>query len=319
MGILSRDFKVGNSRNKTVIHIIGNEVENGSLALVETAVPSSVQSIDSIVIIQRTAPTPVEIELTVTLTIAAAGKGMATTVITSGIIHRETFFKTGNQHFFPFIFGIKIAVFTGSLVSITEIIGNRRRNILRIGTRRTATIHHINRHAAMVHQGSNSLVIGIVAGVRHVGPIIGRGTEIDSLHRITLRGIAVLAIALCRPVPVLHHHRHGRSHTTSIGMTARASMAGGAIGIVRIVLVPQGGQQRSDITTSATVVILETILCHMCPFRGDFHFGFKVILLSVSNLTRIETQVVGKTVGHVVRVDALLIGKRKDRTCYIIS
>ena len=319
MGILSLDFKVGDSGDKSVIDIIGDVVEDGSLTIVEAAVPTRVQCIDGVVVVERTAPAPVEIELAVNLTIATAGKGVTTRFITTGIIQREAFFQTGNQHFFPIVLGVEVAVHARGMVGVAEIVGNRRRNILGISTRRTATIHHIDRHAAMVHQGSDGLVVGVVAGVRHVGPIVSRGTEIHRLHRITFRRIAVLAIALDRPIPVLHHHRHGRCHTASVGMTARAAMSGGTIGIVRIILVPKCGQQRSNVATGAAVVVLETVLGHMHPFRSHFHFRLKIVGLGVGNLTRIETQVVGKAVRHVVRVNALCIGKREDGTSHIVS
>ena len=75
MGILRGHIKVGDSRNKPIVDIIGNHVNDGTLVVIEMA-RVGVQRIDSEIAVVDSGPTPVEIELAVALTIAAANKSV---------------------------------------------------------------------------------------------------------------------------------------------------------------------------------------------------------------------------------------------------
>ena len=103
------------------------------------------------------------------------------------------------------------------------------------------------------------------------------------------------ALTVVRPVPFLHHHRHGGSHTTGIGMTARAALSRRAIQVIRVVLVPVGGNQRGDIATDATGHSpFETRSGDAFPLGRDFSIGLEVVFNGISALAGIIAKVISQ-------------------------
>ena len=141
MGILTCNRQVFGSGNQGVIDIIGDEIRNRTLVIVEGAHPTCVQSIDGIPTVKGgivgniRAPTKIEVELAIAVTNTAANESMSGLTLGTRIIERETLFETGNKHFFPVIFGERITIVQSGMFSITEIIGNSSRNILGICSR----------------------------------------------------------------------------------------------------------------------------------------------------------------------------------------
>ena len=162
MGVLSRHREVVNGGKQRIIDIAGDEIEDGSLALVEvTAI--GVEGVDGIVVVHCSTPAPVEVELVVALAIAAAYKSVSAIGIAARIIQREVILQVADEHLFPFGFAVEVAFETGGVLGIAEIIMNGSGHILRVGTGSRSAIHHVDRHTAMVHQSGHSLIVGVVA------------------------------------------------------------------------------------------------------------------------------------------------------------
>ena len=183
IGIFSHHLQRIRSRHQGIVDVVGNEVEDSGLVLVEAA-RISVQGIDGKVVVVEAAPAPVEVELTVALTIAAAYESMASVGVAARVIERETLLKAFDEHLFPIVLGEEVALLTVGLFRVTEIIGDGTRDILRISARATGAILHVNSHATVVHQQGDCLIVAVVDIARHVVPLIIGALKIDRLRGI---------------------------------------------------------------------------------------------------------------------------------------
>ena len=123
-------------------------------------------------------------------------------------------------------------VFQGTFRAVWGIVFNNP------GAAYFRTVIHIYTHAAMVHQGGNSLVwTAHIAG--HGRPIVCCSSKVSRKCAVCLVIVRMHTCALCRMVPVFHHLRHGRGYTTR-------NRAPRTLCVIIGRLIPACAQQRID-------------------------------------------------------------------------
>ena len=177
--------------------------------------------------------------------VSIANEGVASTAvgIRARVIAWPTQVKLVSQQCLKLTQRAFIAIDHTAAVGITKIFQDGIRHILRIGAAAIGSITHIDRDAAMVHKQSNGIDVlnrrSVTDAVRHQVVIVFRRGEVSRKLPVLIMHIAVMAITVGRIFPVVHHLRHGRSHTAGVCATA----FGGAEFVVRRILVPSGLQQ----------------------------------------------------------------------------
>ena len=133
-----------------VIDIVRDEIVDNGLAsrIVEML------AVDEEVAVGRTAPAPVEIE-EVVVVIAVANECMTALSALSGIVKRNMLVDVRLQQSNPFVVGVARLGNMRGLVGIGEIGVDSYRHIRGESAAAIRLVHHIDRHAAMVHQGGD--------------------------------------------------------------------------------------------------------------------------------------------------------------------
>ena len=260
-----------------------------------------IQGSDSIIAVIRTTPAPVEMEEVVciiTVTHKSMWAALLSNVIPPWIIEGAMGIQLSFQHGSPLGIGIDDmnAAIVGDVwlllqihvVAIIEIGIQRDRHFLCGSRANLWTIIHIDSHAAMVHQGGDSVSFSIRIASRihvlHVIPIIVRVPEIRKLHpifRMALRRVGIRTWTSGRMFPIVHNLSHGRCNTSCQNMTISCVRVGRTKIVERHTLIPSCSEERTDAAPwfrLQSPAIQETI-----PFRTDCIISFQSAFRHVSD------------------------------------
>ena len=142
-GIRNRSHgEIGGSRWRLVVNGCRNEVEHG---ISWTGVRCLV---DDIPAIGAAAPAEVEMEHVVVV-VTIANEGVATTVLTTAVIHRPTHVELFAHHGLPFLQLKVVATKLNNGIAIVEIVVHHTWNGTRSATTAIRAIAHVDGHAAM--------------------------------------------------------------------------------------------------------------------------------------------------------------------------
>ena len=140
---------------------------------------------------------------------------------------------------------IILSIEISHLVGIKEISRHAFAQSTCNGTATSWTIVHVNTDTCMINQLCDSLNLFLRRissnSKRHILPIIGGSTEIDSQWTIfwmVFRNIGVASLTMGRMIPITHQLTSRCCHATSIAMASRTIGSCRTEIIIRIVLIP---------------------------------------------------------------------------------
>ena len=184
--------------------------------------------------------------------------------VPSRIKYRTSRVKFRLQHILPFHIRIIFLIRIVKSSVIIEVFLQCVFNVRRICTTALRTIIHIYRHAAMICQCCDSILLSLrTCSIRfsnHIIPIINRVSEVDTYRSIVVFLIRMRAFTFMRPFPIFHELSHCRRYT-SCHRTARTHIH------VRNILIPMCMNQRCD---KALILILRlNTFYEIIPFRSN--------------------------------------------------
>ena len=117
-------------------------------------------------------------------------------------------------------------------------------------------------------------------------------------------------------VPILHHLRHGCSHTTCISFSTGTARGRRTEPVVRLTLVPTGLHQKAGFFAAVAGGQSSAFLEHL-PFYGDFCVldGFTCLAATF----RDGVEVIGQLGRHVLGFKDALVGVANDGTIAVIG
>ena len=220
----------------------------------------------------------------------------------------------GLQQGNPVIIGATSAVMC-SVFGIGEIIVDGDRHIPRKGTTAIGLIIHVDRHAAMPHQGGDSLSLfgctsTVAIKVNHIIPFIVSLSKVGA-QGLTVPLVGVFARALQRPFPIFHQLGHSCSHATR-GAASRH------IHVVRSILVPALLHQWLDYNLTS-LRMQHAVVFQILPAAKDITRNRLVQLDALLNVVRQLTQHVTQAIGSSLIVKTALAGITEDRRIAVVS
>ena len=191
-----------------------------------------------------------------------------------------------------------------------------------------ASIIHVNRHAAVVHQcghGCNFFCwrfrkrIGILVCsickiiliiICHIIPIV-RGSTKVGIQGLSIPSVGMRANTSWRIAPIFHDLCHGCGYATSVCVSIRAIRYSGAKVVVVLVLVPLGLNQRSNRhgRLSSFGVALGQVFPHFC----DFVCGSRSVVDGRLDFIAVALQPPSEVFGHIFGIKLISQRIAQDR------